>query len=204
MKTSRAIAATLTLTVALAVVGCAADDTPTNDPSTPGATNTDPGNATPSESNEPNVPSDWQTASVGAAQLQVPSDWVVTSDGDDSQTIRAPKDSIGISPGFGNIQANVYRTEGTEDELEELAKLHEKDLSKDLTNLDRLPNETINDALFFHFRGETENKWQDVYGTLAPKAADQVTVTWDFNKADIDRKGAEALIAQIMPTYKIL
>jgi hypothetical protein len=98
----------------------------------------------------------------------------------------------------------VYRTEGTEEELEELAKLHEKELSKDLTNLKRLSNETINGALFFHFQGETENKWQDVYGTLAPEAADQVTVTWDFNKSDIDRTGAEELIAQIMPTYKVL
>lgn len=197
MKTSRAIAATLTLTVALTVAGCASDDTPTNDPSTPGA-------ATPSESGGPDVPSDWQTASAGAAQLQVPPEWTVTSGGDDAQSMRAPKDEIGISPGFGNIQANVYRTEGTEEELEELAKLHEKDLSKDLTNLKRLPNETINGALFFHFRGETENKWQDVYGTLAPEAAEQVTVTWDFNKSDIDRKGAEELIAEIMPTYKVL
>lgn len=204
MKTSRAITATLTLTVALAVAGCSSDNTPTKDPSTPGATSTETGTATPSASNEPEVPSDWQTASVGAAQLQVPSDWRVTSDGDDSQTIRAPKDAIGISPGFGNLQANVYRNDGTEGELEELADLHEKDLSKDLAKLKRLPNETINGSLFFHFLGETENKWQDVYGTLAPEAGDQVTVTWDFNKADIDRKGSEALITQIMPTYKVL
>ena len=201
MKTSRATSlATLALTLALTAVGCGSDD----NPSAPGATSSAAGTATPSESDESDVPSDWRTASVGAAQLQVPSDWTVRSDGDDSQSLRAPNDEIGISPGFGNIQANVYRTKGTEKELEELAKLHERDLSKELTDLERLPNETINGALFFHFRGETDNKWQDVYGTLAPKAADQVTVTWDFNKSDIDRKGAEALISRIMPTYKVL
>ncbi len=91
-----------------------------------------------------------------------------------------------------------------EDAVDALADLREEALAKDLKNLKRLPNETINGSIFYHFQGENEHTWQDHYGTVLPGGDDRVTMSWDFNKADIDRKGAEALIAQIMPTYKVL
>ena len=110
-----------------------------------------------------------------------------------------------MSPGFGTLSSapNAGGGEG-EGVVDEWAELREESLAKDLTNLKRLPNETINGSVFYHFQGEDEHTWQDHYGTVAAGGADRITVTWDFNKADIDRKGAEALIAQIMPTYKVL
>ncbi|NGN92361.1 hypothetical protein G5C66_06345 [Nocardioides sp. KC13] len=124
---------------------------------------------------------------------------------DQQQTMRAPKDSIGLSPGSGNIQAgpNAGGGEG-ESAVEEWAKLSEKTLADDVQNLKRLPNETINGSVFYHFQGEGEGFWQDHYGTVTPNGDDRVTITWHFNQTDIDRKGAETLIAQIMPTYKVL
>ncbi|MDQ4110510.1 MAG: hypothetical protein M3306_05340 [Actinomycetota bacterium] len=103
--------------------------------------------------------------------------------------------------------ADVYSTEGEiKAALDELAGLRGKALKKDssFTTLERLPNETINGSLFYHFRAETEYTWEDHYGTLEPDAGMQVTVVWSFNKADIDRKGAEALSAPIMATYEVL
>ncbi|MEU6137783.1 hypothetical protein [Nocardioides sp. NPDC047086] len=90
--------------------------------------------------------------------------------------------------------------------MEGLAKLVNDQLKGDssLAKLERLPDETINGNLFYHFRAETEFTWQDHYGTVASTTRDQVTVTWEFNKSDIDRKGAEALIAPIMATYEVL
>ncbi|MER6940818.1 hypothetical protein ABTX24_12025 [Nocardioides sp. NPDC127514] len=144
-------------------------------------------------------------ASAGPAQLQVPPDWTLNSVADQQQTMQAPKDSIGLSPGSGNIQAgpNAGGGEG-ESAVEEWAKLSENTLADDVQNLKRLPNETINGSVFYHFQGEGEGFWQDHYGTVTPDGGDRVTITWNFNQTDIDRKGAEALIAQIMPTYKVL
>ncbi|MFE6646562.1 hypothetical protein ACFVJS_08380 [Nocardioides sp. NPDC057772] len=152
-----------------------------------------------------NVPSDWQVATVGPAQLQIPPDWTLESIADQQQTMRAPKDSIGLSPGFGNILAdpNAGGGEG-EGAVDEWAKLTENALIDDVQNLKRLPNVTINGEVFYHFQGEGEGFWQDHYGTVVPGGEDRVTITWRFNQADIDRKGADALIAQIMPTYKVL
>ncbi|MFD4326038.1 hypothetical protein ACFWQC_15480 [Nocardioides sp. NPDC058538] len=118
--------------------------------------------------------------------------------------MRAPEDAIGISPGAGNIQANVYSTDVTAADLEELAKLHEKDLKEDFANLKRLPNETINGQPFFRFQADDGQVWYDEYVTLEPDGQYQISVTWRFNKTDVDRKGAEALIDQVMPTYQAL
>ena len=119
----------------------------------------------------------------------------------------APRNKVGLSPGSGEIMAGVYSTDGeVKTALDELAGLRDKSLKKDssFTKLEKLPNETINGSLFYHFRGETEYTWEDHYGTLVPDAGRQVTVVWSFNKSDIDRKGAEALIAPIMATYEVL
>ena len=204
MRTSRVITiAALTLTMSTAVAGCGSDNPPTEDP-TSSASASDGTGATSSASSGPDVPANWQAASVEAAQLHVPPDWTLSSSADLSQTMRAPDDAIGISPGAGNIQANVYSTDVTEADLEELAELTEKDLKDDFTNLKRLPNESINGQAFFHFRGYDDQIWYDEYVSLEPDGHYQISVIWRFNKTDIDRKGAEALIAEIMPTYEVL
>lgn len=117
--------------------------------------------------------------------------------------MRAPEDAIGISPGAAIFQGGVHAGEGDgEAAVDALAALEEKALADDVQNLKRLPNETINGSTFYHFQGDTGHEWEDHYGTVVPGGDHSVTVTWRFTKSDIDRKGAEALIAEIMPTYK--
>lgn len=202
MRTSRAIAiAALTLVTATGITGCG-NDTPTPEPTTDVS-----GSATtePSGSSGPEVPADWQVASVEVAQLQVPANWNIRSSGDLSLSMRAPEDAIGISPGAAIFQGGVHAGEGDgEAAVDALAALEEKALADDVQNLKRLPNETINGSTFYHFQGDTGHEWEDHYGTVVPGGDHSVTVTWRFTKSDIDRKGAEALIAEIMPTYKAL
>lgn len=202
MRTARTIKiGALAACLALTMAGCGSDE-PDADPTEPAVTGTP---SAPDSSNGSEVPSDWQVAAVGPAQLQIPPDWTLESIADQQQTMRAPKDSIGLSPGFGNILAdpNAGGGEG-EGAVDEWAKLTESALADDVQNLKRLPNETINGAVFYHFQGEGEGFWQDHYGTVVPGGDDRITITWRFNQTDIDRKGAEALIAQIMPTYEVL
>lgn len=144
-------------------------------------------------------------AAIQSAQLQVPADWSLTSTRVSSQTLKAPKDPLGISSqGTGIFQDNEYAGGVDSRAIDELAEMREKSLTKDFENVKRLPNETINGSEFYHFQSETETYWQDHYGTVVPDGSKQVTVFWYFQKALLDRKGAEALIAQIMPTYKVL
>jgi hypothetical protein len=153
------------------------------------------------------VPDGWKPASAEVAQLHVPQNWELDSYADQAQTMIAPKNKFGLSPGSGEIMAGAYGADGDINEaVEGLAKLLHDQLKADssLTKLERLPDETISGTRFYHFRAETEFTWQDHYGTVASTTRDQVTVTWEFNKADIDRKGAEALIAPIMVTYEVL
>lgn len=191
--------AALTLTIAIFAGGCSPEeDLSTKEPKS-GST------ASPSESREPSASSGWKTASVKLAQIQVPSEWTISSSADQTQIVRAPKDSIGLSPGSGKIVAGPHAGDGDDESaVNALAELREVALANDLQNLKRLPNEAINGSIFYHFRGEDEHTWQDHFGTVLPGGDDRVTISWDFTKADIDRKGAEALIAQIMPTYKPL
>lgn len=153
------------------------------------------------------MPDGWKAASAKVAQLHVPPNWELDSYADQAQTMIAPENEVGLSPGSGEIMVGVYGAdENLEEAIEGLAKLVHDQLKRDssLTNLERLPDETINGTLFFHFRAETEYTWQDHYGTVVSTTRDQVTVTWQFNKSDIDRKDAEALFAPIMATYEVL
>lgn len=205
MKTSRTIAiAALATSLGLTLSGCGSSEGSSRAPTTTPSTSAGSANPRPSA---PSVPADWQIASVDVAQLQVPPDWVLSSNRKQSQTMRAPKSSVGLSPGSGGLMADAYGADGNlEDAVGGLAKLVHDQLKRDssLTKLERLPDETINGTPFYHFRAETEFTWQDHYGTVAPTTRDQVTVTWEFNKSDIDRKGAEALIDPIMATYEVL
>ncbi|TQL66228.1 hypothetical protein FB381_0077 [Nocardioides albertanoniae] len=185
----------------LAVAGCGTNDRPETKPTSGGST----AESSPTPT-RPTVPADWKAASAKVAQLHVPPAWGIDSYADQAQTMIAPENKVGLSPGSGEIMADAYGADGDlEKATEGLAKLVNHQLKKDssLTKLERLPDETINGTLFYHFRAETEYAWQDHYGTVAP-TREQVTVTWRFNKSDIDRKGADALIAPIMATYEVL
>jgi hypothetical protein len=203
MTTSRSTAiAILATALSLALVGCGTDG-PEGKPTTSEGNTAE---ASPSPTG-PTVPSGWKAASAKVAQLHVPPTWELDSYGDESQAMIAPKNSVGLSPGSGEISTGVYSTDGdVEDVLNELAGLRGRTLKKDtsFTALKQLPNETINGSPFYHFRAETEYTWEDHYGALVPDAVRQVNVVWSFNKSDIDRKGAEALIAPIMATYEVL
>jgi hypothetical protein len=205
MRTSRSLAiATLATALGITLTGCGTGESPDTKP-TSNPTNTT-AESSPSPT-APTAPADWKPASAEVAQLHVPPNWELDSFRDQAQTMIAPKNKVGLSPGSGEIMADVYSTEGdAEAALNELAGLRGKALKKDtsFTTLKQLPNETINGSRFYHFRAETEYTWEDHYGTLALDAGMQVTVVWKFNKSDIDRKGAEALIAPIMATYEVL
>lgn len=206
MRTSRTISvAAVTLCLALATAACGAENGPDTDPTTGKSSDTAQADPTAGGSTEPDVPADWQVASVDVAQLQIPPDWALSSNADQAQTMSAPKDEIGIVPGSGNILAGPNPVDGDSAEhVDELGDLREESLAKELKSIKRLPNETINGSVFFHIQGDDGNNWRDAYGTITPGGGDRVTITWDFNKTDIDRKGADELIAQVMATYKPL
>lgn len=203
MRTSRTVATVaLATALSLALAGCGTDEGPDAAPTAQSSA----ANATPSATG-PSVPADWNAASVEIAQFHTPADWGIEPGGKQLLSLVAPKNDIGLSPGAGHVSVGVFSTDGkVEAELERLAKISHNQFKADssLTNLKRLPNETINGSLFYHFRAESEFTWEDHYGTLVPDAGRQVAVTWKFNKSDIDRKGAEALIEPIMATYEVL
>ncbi|MEU0313446.1 hypothetical protein [Nocardioides sp. NPDC006273] len=203
MRTSRSIAiATLATAISVVLAACGTDEEPEAKPtSETSAAEASPGAAGPS------VPAGWRAASVEIAQFHVPADWAIEPGGKQILSLVAPENEIGLSPGAGHVSADVYTTDDEiQAELDGLAKLAHEQFKADssLTKLERLPNETINGSLFYHFRAESEFTWEDHYATLVPDAGMQVAVTWKFNKSDIDHKGADALIEPIMATYEVL
>ncbi|MFE7224808.1 hypothetical protein ACFU7D_08505 [Nocardioides sp. NPDC057577] len=203
MTTSRTIAVTaLILTTTLTGTSCASSaGSGTESPSAPN------GSATASESpTSPSVPSDWQEVSVDAAQLHVPPDWTVEPGGAETVSMVAPKDDLGYSPGFGNLLASNLGGGGDVATNVETIAGYEKDrlTTGGAAHLKRLPDATFNGALFYHFQYEKDRTWNDSYATVTEDGQQQITINWDFNKSDIDRKGADALIAKVMPTFELL
>lgn len=87
----------------------------------------------------------------------------------------------------------------------DLAKSQQQRLVRDGDKkLTRLPDETINGALFYHFRYETDTEWGDMYGTVTPDIEYQVTIEWSVMKSTSSRADEDAMIKQIMPTFKLL
>lgn len=127
--------------------------------------------------------------------------------GKNVHTLGAPKSKVGISPGAGNFGSDAYiGDESVKVMVEKLAK-HENNLMKNVLELDkvqRFDDVTINGTLFYHFRAESEFEWIDEYGTVTPDGSRQVSFAWSFNKSSIGRKKAEALINEVMPTFKLL
>lgn len=203
MTTSRTLAiSALILTTALTGTSCASSaGSGTESPSAPN------GSATASESpTSPSVPSDWQEVSVDAAQLHVPPDWTVEPGGAETVSMVAPEDDLGYSPGFGNLLASNLGGGGDMASNVETIAGYEKDrlTTAGAAQLKRLPDVTINGALFYHFQYEKDRTWNDSYATVTEDGQQQITVNWDFNKSDIDRKSADALIAKVLPTFELL
>lgn len=203
MTTSRTLAVSaLILTTALTGTSCASSaGSGTESPSARS------GSASASESpTSPSVPSDWQEVSVDAAQLHVPPDWAVEPGGAETVSMVAPEDDLGYSPGFGNLLASNLGGGGDMASNVETIAGYEKDrlTTAGAANLKRLPDVTINGALFYHFQYEKDRTWNDSYATVTKDGQQQITVNWDFNKSDIDRKGADALIAKVLPTFELL
>ncbi|WP_406025186.1 hypothetical protein OH802_03630 [Nocardioides sp. NBC_00850] len=203
MTTSRTLAVSaLILTTALTGTSCASSaGSGTESPSAPS------GSATASESpTSPSVPSDWQEVSVDPAQLHVPPDWTVEPGGAETVSMVAPEDDLGYSPGFGNLLASNLGGGGDMASNVETIAGYEKDrlTTAGAANLKRLPDVTINGALFYHFQYEKDRTWNDSYATVTEDGQQQITVNWDFNKSDIDRKGADALITKVLPTFELL
>lgn len=203
MPTSRTIAVTaLILTTALTGTSCASSagsgpDAPST-PSESAAASTSPSSSS--------VPSDWQEVSVDTAQLHIPPNWAVEPGGAATVSMVAPEDDLGYSPGFGNLlSSNLAGGSDMASNVETIAGYEKERLTTaGSTNLKRLPDVTLNGTLFYHFQYEKDRTWNDSYATVTEDGRQQITVNWDFNKSDIDRKGADALIAEVMPTFELL
>ena len=136
------------------------------------------------------------TAELNGAQLQAPSGWQVRTE-DGNPILNAPKDADGYSPGSGILDADITLAETTG----ELAKVSEKTLaSQGYENLERLADTKFGGVTFFHLRGKSGNRSYDQYGTVIDDS--QVTIDWNFTVALADRKQADELINQVMPSFK--
>jgi hypothetical protein len=191
---SRASAmAALILSVALAGAGCASSGGG-NSPET------DEPKPTPSASpSEPSVPADWTVASIEEAQVQIPPGWTAEQAGKWTVSLVAPKDDLGSSAGFGTFLSGAL---GPGD-LEKAAEYEKDILVEDgAENLKRLPDVTVDGSVFYHFQYETGRTWNDSYGTKDGEKL--IEINWDFSKTSLDRKEADALVAKVLPTFKLL
>lgn len=208
MSTSRASAlAAVALSAVLTASGCGSTSG-APDPTTPGTASdpSDPSASDEATSDTPSIPADWKTVKVDVAEMRVPPTWGVRAMGTDVYTVSAPKSKVGISPGFGNFGSDAYMGDGEVEAMVDDVADRQANQMKNVLNLDRvqrLEDTTINGSRFYHFRAESEFEWIDKYGTVTPDGRHQVSVAWSFNKSDIDRKKAETLINEVMPTLRL-
>lgn len=66
--------------------------------------------------------------------------------------------------------------------------------------VERLPDVTFGGVTFYHVRGQDSGTWLDDYGTV--NDSQLTTVVWHFKRGMVDRKQADALINQVMPTFE--
>ncbi|MFJ9387413.1 hypothetical protein ACIRON_01240 [Nocardioides sp. NPDC101246] len=175
---------------AFVLTSCGAED---GGPSGPNATDS----PSSSRSESPTTTgSGGGTAEINGAQLQAPSGWEVRTE-DGNPILNAPKDADGDSPGSGILDADITLAETTN----ELAKVSVKTLkAQGYEDLEQLADAKFGGVTFFHIRGKSGNRSYDQYGTVIDGS--QVTVDWNFITALADRKQADSLINQVMPTFK--
>lgn len=163
--------------------------------------------ASKTASSSSTVPSNWKTAAIkGVAQLRVPPSWKVSSTAKESYTLSLPKNNIGVSPGSVLFLADALGGGGSvKSNVEDLAKAQQRRLAADGDKkISRLPNETINGALLYHFRYEDDTNWRDMYGTVTSDSESQITIDSYLTKATSSRADEDAMIKKIMATFELL
>lgn len=116
-------------------------------------------------------------------------------------------DNLGISPGYVNFGANPGVGGDVQSEVRRLGPAHARALRLGgAKNIEQLPNVTFGGWPFYHIRYETPGglSLQDDYGTVTADAEHQIVIAWSFVKAAIDRNGADKIINQVMPTFRLL
>ncbi|MEU6137586.1 hypothetical protein [Nocardioides sp. NPDC047086] len=86
-----------------------------------------------------------------------------------------------------------------DDELDAAAEVTKR-FYKDYKKVDRLPDVAFGGVPFYHVHAEDPEQSRDVYGTIRDGLL--IDVQWSFNRGLIDRKASDALIDQVMPTFK--
>ncbi len=73
-----------------------------------------------------------------------------------------------------------------------------------ISNVKRLPDLTISGVPFSLVQWETSQSWETEYLTATDDGTESITLSWQFIKSDIDRKGSQDLIDPVMETFELL
>lgn len=142
---------------------------------------------------------DW--AKRGVAELGAPPRWTVTRGGG---LIVAP-DEIGVEPGGVNFEVSPGIGGAVASEVNRIAGVAAHTLqASGYTQMRRMPNVTYGGVPFYHLRYTGDNYLHDEYGTVTSDAEKQITISWLFHPAAIDQAGADKIINQVMPTFRLL
>lgn len=167
-----------------------------DEPSGPGTTPSG-SSSSPAEPDASTSTGDSVVAEINGAQLQAPAGWSV-SDEDGLATLTAPKDELGYAPGSAILNADVTLAGSTE-ELADTRLRGAK--SEGFTNPERLADAEFAGVTFFHIRAKRGTKSSyDLYGAVIDGS--EVVVAWEFIIEFADRKEADAMINEVMPTFK--
>lgn len=201
MTTSRTLGvAALALTTAMTFAGCGSQDPdPSGDPTKEQSAGEQTG--------EPTIPSDWQEAKIDAARVHVPQDWSVLNPKAADVGFTAPTDEFGLSPGGGSMVVNVGDDSGDIEAIIDAATEFNLETYKgdpNSSNVKRLPDVTINGVPFSLVQWETSNTWETEYLTATVDGTESITLSWQFAKGDVDRKGSHELIDPVMATFELL
>jgi hypothetical protein len=181
----------------LVVAGCGSKDPdPSGNPTS--------GESTSGQTSEPGIPSDWQEATIDAAGVHVPADWTVLNPMATDIGFAAPKDELGFSPGGGSMVVNVGDDSGDVKAIIDAATKFNLETYKsdpNLSNVKRLPDVTVNGVPFSLVQWETSQTWETEYLTATADGSESITLSWQFAKGDIDRKGSQELIDPVMETF---
>ncbi|MGH3349549.1 MAG: hypothetical protein ACRDPS_02700 [Nocardioides sp.] len=201
MTTSRTLGiAVLALTTVVTFAGCGSQDPdPSEDPTI--------GQSAGGQTSEPAIPSDWQEAKIDVASVHVPQDWAVLNPKATDIGFTAPKDEFGFSPGGGSMVVNVGDDTGDAEAIIDAAtefnlKTYKGD--PNISNVKRLPDLTISGVPFSLVQWETSQSWETEYLTATDDGTESITLSWQFIKSDIDRKGSQDLIDPVMETFELL
>lgn len=175
-----AIVGSVVLAAVVAACGGSGDE--------PDATPTSPtvkDSATSAES-----PAASQVAEVNGAQLTAPAEWKVEQ-GQARVIVRAPKDDLGYSPGFGLLDADITLSESTQALASNAMKQ---------PGAKRLADVEFGGVTFFHIREGNDTNTFDTYGAVIDGS--RVTVAWTFLNDLATSKQIDELVNQVMPSFK--